>query len=159
MSNKKRKRRSFWEPESEKLVTWIDQQSDLGTSLQLIIIDAIHKYGEGDVIKAHLNQRENLYYGGDLNQEKTQTAPKDNQESKSKPDAKEAAPQEPEVKVVPEAPETNQPDNEPVLDIADVMTDTDDTQANDNKNKEASEEESYDPIDIMMNDIGSTFNK
>lgn len=59
MSRKeKRKRRSFWEPESETIVNWLNQQTDLGTSLQLIIVDAIKKYGNGDVIKAYLAQRE-----------------------------------------------------------------------------------------------------
>lgn len=59
MSRKeKRKRRSFWEPESETIVNWLNQQTDLGTSLQLIIVDAIEKYGNGDVIKAYLTRRE-----------------------------------------------------------------------------------------------------
>lgn len=57
-TNKKRKRRSFWEPESETLIKWLDQQSDLGTSLQLIIVDAIRKYGDGDAVKSYLRQRE-----------------------------------------------------------------------------------------------------
>ncbi|MED4128491.1 hypothetical protein [Shouchella miscanthi] len=58
---RKRKRRSFWEPDSEKIITWLDKQADLGTSLQLIIVDAMRKYGDGDVIKAHLSQREDGY--------------------------------------------------------------------------------------------------
>lgn len=52
------KRRSFYEPESKKLIDWLNAQHDLGTSLQLIIVDAIQKYGDGDVIKAYLKTRE-----------------------------------------------------------------------------------------------------
>lgn len=65
MSKKQRKRRSFWEPDSPALIKWLDEQNELGTSLQLIIVDAIHKYGEGDVIKAHLSQREQQYYSNE----------------------------------------------------------------------------------------------
>lgn len=65
MSKKQRKRRSFWEPDSPALIKWLDEQNELGTSLQLIIVDAIHKYGEGDVIKAHLSQREQQYYANE----------------------------------------------------------------------------------------------
>lgn len=65
MSKKQRKRRSFWEPDSPALLKWLDEQNELGTSLQLIIVDAIHKYGEGDVIKAHLSQREQQYYANE----------------------------------------------------------------------------------------------
>lgn len=54
----KRKRRSFWEPESASVKTWLDNQTDLGVSLQLIIVDVIQKYGDGDVIRAYLAQRE-----------------------------------------------------------------------------------------------------
>ncbi|OMF76745.1 hypothetical protein [Paenibacillus glucanolyticus] len=53
----KRKRISFWESESKEIRDWCKAQSNLGTSLELIIADAIKVYGEGDVIKAFLNQR------------------------------------------------------------------------------------------------------
>jgi len=61
----KRKRRSFWEPDSPSVKAWLDAQTELGTSLQLIIVDAIRKYGQGDVIKAHLNQREDIVISGE----------------------------------------------------------------------------------------------
>lgn len=54
----KRKRRSFWEPDSPAIRQWIDAQHDLGVSLQLIIVDALARYGNGDVILAHLAERE-----------------------------------------------------------------------------------------------------
>ena len=60
-SKVKRKRRSFWEPESKTLTNWLDNQSNLGVSLQLIIVDAIRKYGDGDAIESHLAQREITY--------------------------------------------------------------------------------------------------
>ena len=52
-----RKRRSFWEPDNEVIKKWLKDQTDLGTSLELIIVDAIRKYGEGDVIRAYLSKR------------------------------------------------------------------------------------------------------
>lgn len=55
-----RKRRSFFEPESKVLAKWLADQNDLGVSLQLIIVDAIRNYGEGDVIQAFLTARERV---------------------------------------------------------------------------------------------------
>lgn len=55
--SEKRKRISFWESESEEIKEWCKAQTNLGTSLDLIIADAIQVYGKGDVIKAYLNQR------------------------------------------------------------------------------------------------------
>lgn len=51
MSEEKRKRRSFWEPDSEQVVNWINNQSDVSRSLHLAIINTIAKYGEGDAIE------------------------------------------------------------------------------------------------------------
>lgn len=53
----KPKRISFWESENEVIRQWCKDQTNLGTSLDLIIADAIKVYGKGDVIKAYLNQR------------------------------------------------------------------------------------------------------
>lgn len=55
-----RKRRSFFEPESKVLADWLAEQNDLGVSLQLIIVDAIRNYGDGDVIQAFLTARERV---------------------------------------------------------------------------------------------------
>ncbi|MEK4277584.1 hypothetical protein [Paenibacillus sp. FSL R7-0026] len=55
--SEKRKRITFWESESEVIREWCKAQTNLGTSFDLIIADAIKAYGKGDVIKAHLNQR------------------------------------------------------------------------------------------------------
>lgn len=54
---KKRKRRSFWEPESKPIIEWMNNQSDLGKSLQLVIVDAIKQYGKGDAVDAYLQRR------------------------------------------------------------------------------------------------------
>lgn len=53
-----RKRRSFWEPESDRANEWLDAQYDISVSLQLIITDAINKYGTGDAMRAHLRTLE-----------------------------------------------------------------------------------------------------
>ncbi|MBD7970284.1 hypothetical protein [Paenibacillus gallinarum] len=55
--SEKPKRISFWESENEVIRQWCKDQTNLGTSLDLIIADAIKVYGKGDVIKAYLNQR------------------------------------------------------------------------------------------------------
>ncbi|MEK4529806.1 hypothetical protein NST38_30850 [Paenibacillus sp. FSL H8-0104] len=52
-----RKRLSFYESESEEIRNWCKNQSSLGKSLELIIVDAIRNYGKGDVISAYLNFR------------------------------------------------------------------------------------------------------
>lgn len=59
MTDQKRKRRTFWEPESPAVQEWLANQKDLGMSLQLIIVDAINAYGSGDVIQTHLSNRMN----------------------------------------------------------------------------------------------------
>ncbi|MGX1195712.1 hypothetical protein [Metabacillus sp. SLBN-84] len=164
MSEKKRKRRSFWEPESKKLNDWLDAQSDLGTSLQLIIVDAIHKYGEGDVIKAHLSQRETFY---DTHEpapaptpvrkaapiitpvDQAQAAPSINKEQKPLALQEEALDVEDEVLL-----DSDEPSGEELpLDLSDLMQQEDDVLPDEDAEPE------YDPVSIMMNDIGSTFSK
>jgi len=54
---KQRPRRTFYEPDQQYIVDWLDSQHNLGTSLQLIITDAIHRYGEGDVIEQYIARR------------------------------------------------------------------------------------------------------
>ncbi|WP_078598408.1 hypothetical protein [Evansella clarkii] len=182
MSGKKRKRRSFWEPDSEKLISWLDEQSDLGTSLQLIIVDAIHKYGEGDVIKAHLNQRENAYYTGEpespVRKPVQKSAPTIEQEQEP---ASTPAPQIKEEAIKPPAsePEDHQdvskgperetepkleqePELEPELDEEshdEMGFDIDDMMAGNADTDTEKKESDYDPLTIMMGDIGSTLSK
>lgn len=176
-TEKKRKRRSFWEPESDKVVEWLDAQTDLGTSLQLIIVDAIRQYGKGDVIKAHLTQRERMYQDepqplaerplrpnvqvfppepsepdtADVRAESTEAAepvlppvlaPEAAEESENDD-------QDMELDFEPKWTPENESAEEPPFDIQDMIP-----------NAEAKGEESdYDPIAIMMGDIGSTLNK
>lgn len=181
MSDKKRKRRSFWEPESEKIVSWLNDQSDLGTSLQLIIVDAIHNYGEGDVIKAHLNQRESFGY-----ENEPQTPARKPVRNSAPSLSKDTSEEEPEEQALPQVsePEGRQVsgggpeqeseqeldieaelesdveseneavgDEEVAFDTADLMSGAEDEEQG------KGEEPEYDPIAIMMQDSGSTFNK
>lgn len=178
MSEKKRKRRSFWEPDSEKLVSWLDDQSDLGRSLQLIIVDAIHKYGEGDVIMAHLNQRENPDYEPAPQKPRQKVAskpeprtiePSDEQdestfnpvsEPEEEPVSGGGLEQEPEVELDSDSElefeeefENNDGDDEP-FDINSMSE-----EAGHTNESEQEEEDEVDPISIMMQDIDSTFSK
>jgi hypothetical protein len=167
----KRKRRTFWEPESERLVAWLDAQADLGTSLQLIIVDAIKKYGEGDVIKAHLKQREYFFYEDAPHQTRSvrtessvhdDVDDEDNQESTLSFDSEPKVDQSPIRDLGHEAENEAEPELE-----SDVQIDTDsDKPVGNNANsiaessdKEQKEEEvKYDPIAILMRDSGSTLN-
>lgn len=174
MSNAKkdRKRRSFWEPDSKKVVDWINNQTDLGTSLQLIIVDAMHKYGEGDVIKAHLNQREQ--YPG-------QEVPTKGNAAISRPEPLDVRPTgtddrgaESEEPVLPsfsepEGAEDSGWETEPEMELDSVSVETTENEIDDDspfdiddltREGESQEKEpEYDPVSIMMQDIGSTYNK
>lgn len=175
---KKRKRRSFWEPESEKVIEWLDAQTDLGTSLQLIIVDAIRQYGKGDVIKAHLTQRERMYQDATMqplaerpsrpngqailpepsvpatetdDRIESNEAPEPVPPTVSAPEAAEEPEgddQDMELDFEPELTPESESDDKPSFDIQDMRPDA-----------EAKQESDYDPIAIMMNDIGSTYNK
>lgn len=54
---KQRPRRTFYEPDQQYIVDWLDSQKNLGMSLQLIITDAIYRYGNGDVIEQYIARR------------------------------------------------------------------------------------------------------
>lgn len=171
----KRKRRTFWEPESERLIAWLDAQADLGTSLQLIIVDAIKKYGEGDVIKAHLKQRENFFYEEAPHQQssvRTELSVQDEAGDKDRgnEDLTLSFDSEPKVDQSPIRDLGHEPEAEneaePELE-SDVQIDTDSDKpvfnnANsiaESSDKEQKEEEvKYDPIAILMRDSGSTLN-
>lgn len=53
----KKKRRSFYEPDSEAIRQWLDNQKDFGRTLQLLAVDAMAKYGTGDAIEGMLHLR------------------------------------------------------------------------------------------------------
>lgn len=53
----KKKRRTFYEPELEEVVSWMDAQGNLGQSLSVVISEAILKYGAGDIVEAFLHER------------------------------------------------------------------------------------------------------
>lgn len=142
----KRKRRTFWEPDSPAVKRWLDAQSELGVSLQLIITDAIHRYGDGDVIKAHLLERE-------------------------QPGAVQAAPQREVVSVQPEPIAVQQPaaDQEPSAErlvvqpvepelpkepVKQVSPEPKRTAPPAVEKVDDAEDDNYDPISIMLGDVG-----
>lgn len=143
-----RKRRSFFEPESRVLAEWLAQQNDLGVSLQLIIVDAIRNYGEGDVIQAFLTARESVT--GEPQVTSSLPTPKAAEQA---PEPVKAAPkaQTPSIKaeaVVPEdadelPPEPVQPKGAPVA-------------VKPEPQPESSAE--GDPLGIMFGDIESNYN-
>lgn len=147
-----RKRRSFFEPESKVLAKWLADQNDLGVSLQLIIVDAIRNYGEGDAIQSFLKARETL--PGEVPVTKSTVATEAVKEvpvlaealpkSAPKVDAKpKTAPKpEPELSVeeLPVGPEPKAPVIEKPA--ANAKTETPE----------------YDPVNIMFQDIGSSMN-
>lgn len=159
MASKKRKRRSFWEPDSPQLNAWLDAQTDLGTSLQLIIVDAIQKYGEGDVIKSYLTRREVAFRDGEAPEKQddnqaTYTIEGTGSEVGLKTPKKEVkkAPAKEEALSLDLADD----DNETPFDVgAAIGRAVDEKDAN----EKAGNEEDYDPIAIMMGDIGSKLDK
>lgn len=184
MSRKeKRKRRSFWEPESETIVNWLNQQTDLGTSLQLIIVDAIKKYGNGDVIKAYLTQRESGLGHMPHQVQATETRPM--QERYEEPRVEQRT-EEPEVKREPiQQKQTYTSEQGDVTDI--LLKDLEEYRAKPEQQaqrrttrsqpvrqepvkqeKRAQQLEpqhrteladDYDPIEVMMGDLGSRFDR
>lgn len=181
-TDKKRKRRSFWEPDSEKVVAWLDAQTDLGTTLQLVAVDAIRKYGEGDAIKAHLTQREHAAFDWEVQQGEPepirtpQPVQKPVQEmvlittpKQEIPPVSEPAPELPflnqnqdldddldqtDESEEQEQPKMPEPDDFDVASaIAGAASEKDDVQYDDEDDDEA-----FDPIAIMMKDSGSKLN-
>lgn len=165
---KTRKRRSFWEPESKELVAWLNSQADLGKSLQLIIVDAIHQYGRGDAVDAYLQRR----IDGDFKSERPV-------EHSDVPMAGQSlhGPVSPGVLPL-DVPDIDDPPNElePSVELAldsesapDVELDDDldiadeetvESKPEDKPAKvEPAQEEEYDPLETMFADIDSGFDK
>jgi len=154
----RKKRRSFYQPESDILNAWLDAQHDLGRSLQLVIIDALRKYGEGDVITAFLEQREQtLADDVVVTTSRTEKAPQTTTQKTDAPVKRTVIKEVP--KETPTKPSTQQ--------TAPVMTQRDEDGVLDRLTRDAHAtqraqksvtpvvDEEYDPIAIMMNDIGS----
>lgn len=177
-SDAKRKRRSFWEPESETLKAWLDAQNDLGVSLQLIIVDAMQTYGGGDVIKAHLSQRE-AELADRLAQPAQRVLTTEPVQALPEPELLHAVPEpqpqaksEPVVHPEPE-PEPTELEVEARVEVNEVKTTVKPTQpapkpqlfteqkpqpsttTSAQQASGAEDEEEYDPIAVLMNDIGS----
>ena len=175
-SDAKRKRRSFWEPESEALKAWLDAQNDLGVSLQLIIVDAMQTYGAGDVIKAHLSQRE-AELADRLAQPVQRVLTAEPVQALPEPELLQAEPEpqeksEPVVHPEPE-PEPTEQEVEARVDVNEVKTTVKPSQpapkpqlfteqkpqpsttTSAQQASGAEDEEEYDPIAVLMNDIGS----
>lgn len=176
-NEKKRKRRSFWEPESEQVITWLDAQTDLGTSLQLIIVDAIRTYGKGDVIKAHLAQRERFDQESapqpldkrpprPMEQPKPLSGTTSDKPTSAEPvlpsfsgieDDREDDEQDMELDSTTDPEPKHEQLDESSFDIEGLRSEAED----EDQDEDATEDEDpgYDPIAIMMSDIGSTYNK
>lgn len=171
-SDAKRKRRSFWEPESETLKAWLDAQNDLGVSLQLIIVDAMQTYGAGDVIKAHLSQRE-AELADRLAQPVQRVLTAEPVQALPEPELLQAEP-EPQEKSEPVVhPEPTEQEVEARVDVNEVKTTVKplqpapkpqlfteqkpqpSTTTSAQQASGAVDEEEYDPIAVLMNDIGS----
>lgn len=166
-----RKRRSFFEPASPVLVKWLAEQNDLGVSLQLIIVDAIRNYGEGDVIQAFLKARETVPGEVPITSSITaakaspvaqapvrQVAPVEqtiklepsNKEPKETPIVEPKPEPKPEPRVVAPEPEKQAP--------VEVKAPEPEAQQDEFDEEIKTEEtEDRDPLDIMFEDIGSTF--
>lgn len=185
MSRKeKRKRRSFWEPESETIVNWLNQQTDLGTSLQLIIVDAIEKYGDGDVIKAYLTQRESGL--GQIPRPVQVTETRPTQERYEKPEVKRKSIRESRPEISAQQEKAHAP--KPQGDVADILlkdleeyrtkpeqqaqqrtTRSQPVRQEPVKQEKRAQQlepqhrtelaDDYDPIEVMMGDLGSRFDR
>lgn len=179
-SKKTRKRRTFWEPESKELQAWLKEQDNLGLSLQLLIVDAMHKYGEGDVIRSLIAQK-----ALDINFDNAPNISQ-NQEVK-RPTRKQATAfvetvleqddleLDSELDSEPEIQEQEQPKSfkipvkqhehqaEPKQDVVTeqkviVKTEPEKESAVEDNDNDKDEEEPYDPIQILLNDAGSSLN-
>lgn len=150
-----RKRRSFFEPDSPVLTEWLAQQNDLGVSLQLIIVDAIRNYGEGDVIQAFLTARESVTGEPQVRS----SLPKPNAVLHPPVVAK-AAPKAPAPSIEEDAPSETAP--EPQVDELPVERKPEPVKAKaapvaqETAPQAASDD--GDPLAIMFADVGSTYN-
>lgn len=154
-----RKRRSFFEPESKVLAEWLADQNDLGVSLQLIIVDAIRNYGEGDVIQAFLKARETLPGEVPVTTASSEAVKQVSlfAEAKLKAEAKGKSKPKAQAVVEPEP----RPDAElPVDDLpVEPKIETPAKPEPAKPEPKASEPKAeYDPLDIMFQDIGSSMN-
>ena len=161
MSKKqRRRRRSFYQPESDILTKWLDEQDNLGRSLQLVIIDAIRNYGEGDVITAFLDKRGQLIDDGAIVKPEQQEMPKTSKPKKQtavEPVAKKTEPRQVEpVREDAEQPvEREQDDKRPIPNR--LKQDTERVLPTRQSPEQKSEDgDTYDPIAVMMQDIGSS---
>lgn len=145
MGKARRKRRSFFEPESKTVVNWMDSQHNLGVSLQLIIVDAIHKYGKGDALEVHLSQRDETVEGNITVHAKNPNVILDriiNNDNHLEPTIKEE-PQEEEVTVEKEVKVKKE---KPVKQKV---------KSDDKKEVPIEEEDEYNPLDVMFGDANS----
>lgn len=138
-----RKRRSFWEPESAALIEWLDEQSDLGKSLQVLIVDAIERYGSGDAVSAYLNQR--------LEQADVAPAPRPKKAAKTAPASPPEMPDIPEPTPAPEPPAED--DSEAVSVEPEPVAPKSAPEPDTAPSSELADD--YDPLEEMFKDVGS----
>lgn len=155
MSSKKRKRRSFWEPESKRVVDWLNAQDNVSTSLQLIITDAIRRYGDGDAITNHIMGMEE----DPIDDLRVDVKPVTRQPRVSKKKI------EPEVNIEPtqiEVPEEEVEIEKEVDVVEDIKpvevikpVEIEKPKVVVAQEEEIEDDDEYDPISVMMGDIGA----
>lgn len=160
---KTRKRRSFWEPESKDLVVWLNNQADLGKSLQLIIVDAMQQYGRGDAVDAYLQRR----LDSDFKEPQIPTKPAalDGQDLHGPVDpgrlTLDGQPVEPPVlDLVDDVPVEPEVDLEDDLDVVESVPKQEPAKESvKTETKSPQSEDDYDPLEVMFGDIDSGLNK
>lgn len=153
-TQKSRKRRTFWEPDSKSIVDWLDNQQNLGTSLQVIVIDAIRKYGNGDVVTTFFERREETLDESEVNVSVKKPKPK--KEVVSEPKVELERDVEPDPTPIPEQKEKSyepEPLKEEVIDKKEQVEPSsymfDDTEELD------SDDGMLDPISMMIQEQSS----
>lgn len=166
---KTRKRRSFWEPESKDLVAWLNNQADLGKSLQLIIVDAMQQYGRGDAVDAYLQRR----LDSDFKEPQIATKPAltEGQDLHGPVGpgrlTLDGQPVEPTVlDVVDDAAVESESEPEPEVDLVDDLDVVESEPVKEpakesvkTETKPPQSEDDYDPLEVMFGDIDSGLNK
>lgn len=153
---KNRKRRSFYEPQSKVFNDWLDAQTDLGMSIQLLIADAIETYGSGDAIEAYFRTR---IAGGIPEKPKPSEAKAVSQftgavgaETLVEPVVEKPLPA-PVERVLPASPVKPEATVQDVVTPLPAVAEQAPTPAP--VSVPAEDDDAYDPIAIMMQDVGS----
>lgn len=173
--SKHRKRRTFWEPDSKKAKEWLDSQNNISVSIQFIILDAINRYGCGDVIQAFLEHQAGLDdIVAPIQTEKQVEKPTTTEEIVQtvrpvkqviEPSAKKVEPKEQKVTPTPEpkreqatrsVPERKKDKPKTIREKIDETLDVEIQVMQEEEARRRKNEQEYDPVQIMLNDVGAT---